>query len=212
MKKLFVALLAVAMIFVMAACGTTGSDKFTVTFYNNGQVYKTMEVNPGDSLTLPKAPKAESGKGLLGWSTIDGDVEEIIDPATFVVNKNVKLYAIWGDVYTVVINPDNGEPFTVLEVPAGSLLAKPADPVREGFRFVEWRDALSETTFDFSQPINADVTIKAMYGDGSPNRVTETKWDFTLGHGAWIGSQGGWNYLDKETNLPVQDMVYTTPS
>ena len=209
-KKLFVALLAVAMIFVMAACGTPEGDKYTVTFYNNGEVYETVEVNSGEALTLPKAPKGEKGKGLVGWSTIDGDVEEIIDPATFVVNKDVKLYAIWGDVYTVVINPDNGTPFIIHEVFAGDIIEKPADPVREGFKFVEWRDALAEVPFDFSQPIYADVTIKAMYGDGAPNRVSDTKWDFTLGHGSWVGSQGGWNYLDKETSLPVKEMVYTT--
>ena len=209
-KKLFVALLAVAMLFALAACGVKPDNTCTVTFYNGTEVYKTVEVNKGEKITMPKDPKGESGKGLRGWSTIDGDVEEIIDPAAYVVEADVSLYAIWADVYTVVINADNGTAFTVLEKYAGEFVEQPEDPVKEGFKFVEWRDALAEVPFDFSQPIYADVTIKAMYGDGAPNRVSDTKWDFTLGHGSWIGSQGGWNYLDPTTNLPVKDMVYTT--
>ena len=218
MKKLFVSLLAIAMIFALAACSLIPgldptdppADVCTVTFYNGSEVYETATVEKGGSLTLPKAPKGEKGKGLVGWSTIDGDAEEVINPKTFVVEADLNLYALWADVYTVVINADNGTPFTVKEVFAGDVIARPEDPVKEGFKFVEWRDAIAETTYDFSQPVYADITIKAMYGDGAPNRVSDTKWDFTLGHGSWVGSQGGWNYLDKETNLPVKDMVYTT--
>lgn len=216
MRKLFVSLLAIAMLFALSACslipgfGPTepADDGFTVTFYNNGEVYKTVEVAEGESLTMPKAPKGEKGKGLVGWSTIDGDAEEIIDPATLVIEADLNLYAVWADVYTVVINPDNGVPFTVLEVFAGTVIEQPADPVKEGFKFVEWRDALNEATYDFTQPIYADLTLKAMYGDGSPNRVSDTKWDFTLGHGAWIGGQGGWNRVDN--GVAATDMVYTT--
>ena len=212
-KKLLAIVLAVAMICVLAACNqpeTPAGNTATVTYMNGTEVYETATVEIGSTLTLPKAPKAEKGKGLIGWTTIEGDVEEVIDPATFVVEADVTLYALWADFYTVVINADNGTPFTVLDVPAGTVIAQPEDPVKEGFRFVEWRDAIAEITYDFSQPVYADITIKAMYGDGAPNRVSDTKWDFTLGHGSWIGAQGGWNYLDPKTNLPVKDMVYTT--
>ena len=212
-KKLLAALLTVAMICVLAACvqpETPAGNTATVTFMNGSEVYETATVEIGGTLTLPKAPRGEKGKGLVGWTTIDGDVEEVIDPETFVVEADITLYALWADVYTVVINADNGTAFDVKEVFAGTILEKPADPIKEGFKFVEWRDALAETTFDWTQPIHADVTIKAMYGDGAPNRVSDTKWDFTLGHGSWVGSQGGWNYLDPKTNLPVKDMVYTT--
>lgn len=186
-------------------------DKCTITFYNNGKVYETIEVAKGASLTLPKAPKGETGKGLYGWTTIDGDMEEVIDPVTFVVNADLKLYALWADAYDVVINADNGTPFTVLKVFAGTIIEKPADPVKEGYRFVEWRDALNEVPFDFAQPIYADVTIKAMYGDGAANRVSDTKWDFSTGvHGGWIGDQGAWGRV--EGGIPAADMVYTTVS
>ena len=114
-KKLLTALLAIAMICVLAACvnpETPAGNTATVTFMNGTEIHETATVEKGSALTLPKAPKGEKGKGLVGWSTIDGDVEEIIDPATYVVEADVTLYAVWADVYTVVINADNGTPFT----------------------------------------------------------------------------------------------------
>ena len=211
-KKLLAIVLAVAMICVLAACNqpeTPAGNTATVTYMNGTEVYETATVEIGSTLTLPKAPRAEKGKGLIGWTTIEGDVEEVIDPATFVVEADVTLYALWADFYTVVINADNGTPFTVLDVPAGTVIAQPEDPVKEGFKFVEWRDAIAEITYDFSQPIYADITIKAMYGDGAPNRVSDTKWDFSTGiHGGWIGGQGGWNRVDNGIN--ATDMVYLT--
>ena len=205
-KILLAVLLTVAIICVVAACA---QPTVTVTFYNGSEVHETVQVTKGDKLTLPDAPKAEKDLGLAGWSTIDGDMEEIIDPATFVVNGDLELYAVWADVYTVVINADNGTPFTVQEVIIGTTIDKPEDPVKEGFRFVEWRDALNDASYDFSKPIYADLTIKAMYGDGAPNRVSDTKWDFSFGvHGSWIGAQGGWKY--EVNGLPAEDMVYQT--
>ena len=211
-KRLLAALLAVAMICTMASCAEpkdpVGED-VTVTFYNGDQVYETITAKTGEKLTLPQAPKAEKGLGFAGWSTIDGDVEEIIDPDTYIVRGDLKLYAVWVDVFTVTINADNGSPFEVLEVLAGTLLEKPADPEKEGFRFVEWRDALKDVTFDFSKPIYNDVILKAMYGDGSANRISDTKWDFSGGiHGSWIGAQGGWKY--EVNGLRAEDMVYKT--
>ena len=211
-KILLAALLTVAIFCVGAACAnqeTPVGEPATVTFYNGGEVYETVTVKTGDKLTLPEAPKAEKGLGLAGWSTIDGDVEEIIDPETFIVSGDLKLYAVWADVYTVTINPDNGEPFDVREVLVGTTIEKPEDPVKEGFRFVEWRDALQETTFDFDKPIYEDVIVKAMYGDGSANRVSDTLWDFSTGiHGAWIGGQGAWKH--QIDGLLAEDMVYET--
>ena len=211
-KILLAALLTVAIFCVGAACAnqeTPVGEPATVTFYNGGEVYETVTVKTGDKLTLPEAPKAEKGLGLAGWSTIDGDVEEIIDPDTFVVSGDLELYAVWADVYTVTINPDNGEPFDVREVLVGTTIEKPEDPVKEGFRFVEWRDALQETTFDFDKPIYEDVIVKAMYGDGSANRVSDTLWDFSTGiHGAWIGGQGAWKH--QIDGLLAEDMVYET--
>ena len=211
-KRLLAALLAVAMICALVACVSQkdqAGKSVTVTFYNGDQIYETMTVLTGEKLTLPEAPKAEKGLGLAGWSTIDGDVEEIIDPDTFIVRGDLKLYAVWADVFTVTINADNGTPFEVKKVLAGSLLEKPADPEKEGFRFVEWRDALKDITFDFDRPIYEDVILKAMYGDGSPNRITDTLWDFSSGiHGSWIGAQGGWKY--EVNGLKAEDMVYKT--
>ena len=135
-KKLLAALLTVAMICVLAACvqpEDPAGNTATVTFMNGSEVYETATVEKGSKLTLPKAPKGEKGKGLVGWTTIDGDVEEVIDPETFVVEEDNTLYALWADVYTVVINADNGTAFDVKEVFAGTVLEQPADPVKEGF-------------------------------------------------------------------------------
>ena len=66
-------------------------------------------------------------------------------------------------IYTVTYDSDGGSTISSSSVVEGERAARPADPVKEGYTFVEWR--LNGTPYDFSKPVNADITLKAFYTD-----------------------------------------------
>ena len=81
---------------------------------------------------------------------------------------------------TVTIDFGNGADSVTETVEAGSLVDKPADPMREGYRFDGWYADGSDDPFDFSQPITSDVTLHAKWVrvhavtvvDGQGNKTT----------------------------------------
>ena len=66
-------------------------------------------------------------------------------------------------IYTVTYDSDGGSTISASSVVEGERAARPADPVKEGYTFVEWR--LNGTPYDFNKPVNADITLKAFYTD-----------------------------------------------
>ncbi|MBR2577438.1 MAG: Ig-like domain-containing protein [Erysipelotrichaceae bacterium] len=56
---------------------------------------------------------------------------------------------------------DGGEFMEAVAVSDGSKVAKPADPVKEGYDFLEWQ--LNGETYDFSTPVTGNITLKAVY-------------------------------------------------
>ncbi|MBQ4131397.1 MAG: extracellular solute-binding protein [Clostridia bacterium] len=63
--------------------------------------------------------------------------------------------------YTVSFDSMGGTLVDSQTLRAGQGAVKPADPVKQGFTFVEWQ--LNETAYDFTTPVNEDITLTAFY-------------------------------------------------
>ena len=64
--------------------------------------------------------------------------------------------------YTVTFDTDGGNVIEPIKVQPGDLIGRPADPVKEGYTFAYWE--YNDEEFDFTTPINSNLTLKAIYG------------------------------------------------
>jgi uncharacterized repeat protein (TIGR02543 family) len=140
---------------------------YTVTFDSRGgsAVEPLTDIVAGSAIAAPADPVRE-GFIFDGWYT-STDYATIWDFETSAVLSNVTLYAKWIEVlYTVAFDSRGGsavEPLT--DVVAGSVIAAPADPVREGFIFDGWYTGADYATeWDFETfTVISDTTLYAKW-------------------------------------------------
>ncbi|MGQ8874138.1 InlB B-repeat-containing protein [Paenibacillus sp. TSA_86.1] len=136
---------------------------FTVSFDSKGGSAvntQTMEYNA--KATTPTSP-TRTGYVFSGWYSDEGltDAYNFASPVT----TNVTLYAKWTSLFTVNFDLKGGtpvvDPKTVVE---GSLVATPAEPVREGYVFGGWySDEGLTTVYDFATPVTSNITLYAKW-------------------------------------------------
>ncbi|HIX49190.1 MAG TPA: InlB B-repeat-containing protein, partial [Candidatus Mediterraneibacter caccavium] len=107
--------------------------------------------------------EAEKGYAFAGWyDAVTGT--KVSDDAeyTFAVTENTALTAQFTKdeepevtYHTVTINGET------VQVEHGQTLAQPADPVKEGYKFIGWY--VGDAEYDFSQPVTSDLTITAKF-------------------------------------------------
>ena len=77
----------------------------------------------------------------MGWYTDENKTQEF-DFVNTVITQNITLYAKWEgnpDEIVVFFNSKDGSLVDpIRNIVSGSKIEKPADPVREGYRFVGW--------------------------------------------------------------------------
>ena len=147
-------------------------DKLVVTFKLNAtKDYGTDEVVKGTTVSKPADPTDpdETGKPFLFWTTSSNPTK---DSAEYIwsqsVNSALALYAVWGDATTSKVsvkfdeNWDNGKITTVKANADGSVDA-PADPVRDGFKFVGWYNDSGAPVDVESETFAADTTLFAKW-------------------------------------------------
>lgn len=64
-------------------------------------------------------------------------------------------------IYVATVNNGNGDPLVSFDVYGGSLLVKPATPSRAKHEFTGWFNQADLAEYDFSTPVNSDMTIFA---------------------------------------------------
>ena len=92
--------------------------------------------------------------------------------------------------FTVTFDSKGGSAVQAVEVNAGSAVAKPTDPTKSGEKFVGWFTStdngttLSSTAYDFTQAVNSNLTLYALWGNyetatltihDNPNDATATR-------------------------------------
>ena len=136
---------------------------YTVTFKGyDGSIIKTEKVSQGESASAPAAPIRE-GYVFIGW-----------DKAFDSVTSHLEITALYEIVkYNVIFSVPGGEAPATQVVEHGEKASRPADPVRDGFDFVEWR--VNGVKYDFSAPVVEDMTIVAVFkSNGQVPAATNT--------------------------------------
>ena len=117
---------------------------FTVTFLDkDGNVIATQEVEPGDNVVAPDAPKVDGYK-FISW---DKDLTN--------VQSNMTVTAQYAVAYTVRFVDWDGELLKNEQVAKGKDATPPEDPVRTGYNFTGWDK-------DYTN-VQSDLTVTAQY-------------------------------------------------
>lgn len=138
---------------------------FTLDIAGEDLTGRTIEVRSiaGDSYDTENSPD-EPNKVTVGYgdayTSSEANPRFELEPHSFAI---VKVHAEKDapTTYAVAFEVDGepwGDPQTVA---AGGLAIAPADPVKEGFRFIGW--ALDGKPFDFSTPVAGDLTLTALF-------------------------------------------------
>ncbi|MBT1161830.1 InlB B-repeat-containing protein [Bifidobacterium sp. SO1] len=147
----------------------------TVTFDTaDGAKPSTVRVEQGRTVSKPKDP-VRDGYSFTGW-LLDGKAYDFATPVT----GDLTLTAGWSKTdtpkpvtHTVTFDADNGGKPTAVTVEQGKTVAKPADPVRDGYTFTGW--LLNGRPYDFATPVTGDLTLTAGWErTETPKPVTHT--------------------------------------
>ncbi|MGY6557013.1 MAG: leucine-rich repeat domain-containing protein [Schaalia turicensis] len=146
----------------------TFAPVYTVSFDmgGHGTQVAAQSVEAGKQASAPAAPSAE-GREFKGWYT-DNTFTTPFD-FTAPINTDVTVYAKWETVTPVVYTVSfdmggHGTQVAAQSVEAGKQASAPAAPSAEGREFKGWyTDNTFTTPFDFTAPINTDVTVYAKW-------------------------------------------------
>ena len=113
--------------------GTFTINKYKLTYFVDGEVYKTYEVALGTAITPESEPEKE-GYTFSGWSEIPKTMpaHDVTITGTFTVNKYQLTYIV------------DGEEYKTFQVEYGAAITPEPEPIKEGFVFSGW-NGLPET-------------------------------------------------------------------
>ena len=137
---------------------------------SNGKEEMVVQVAEGTKVDEPSYPE-RPGFTFVEWQ-LGSTKYNFKQP----VNADITLTAKWQEkqgvqTYTVIFDTDGGSDVKPQKVEAGNVVRKPTDPTKDDFTFVEWQ--LNGTTYDFGQPVNGNITLKAKW-EANPGVQTYT--------------------------------------
>ena len=131
------------------------SNAVTVTFDSDGgSSVKAQEVEVGGKATKPTDP-TKTGYKFVEWQ-LNGKKYDF----NTAVNDNIKLKATWVKAHTVKFVVD-GKTISSQTIVDGEKVAKPANPTKEGYKFVSW--LYSNKEFNFDTPITVNIELVASF-------------------------------------------------
>lgn len=145
----------------------TSAKKWVVTFDTAGGKYiESLNVVDGEKIEEIPTPVKDDYK-FIGWYYNN----EKFDFETK-ITKNITLVAKWEKVetkeetvkvtkYTVKFDADNGSKVTSKTVEKNNVVMKPANPTKEGYKFIGWYNGNVE--FNFKTKITKNLTLKAKW-------------------------------------------------
>jgi len=191
-----VALVVAVIGFAAIAIFGNNKEKCTVTFESNGgSTVEGTEIVCGRTVSQPSDP-VKDGFTFDGW-IYEGDP---FDFSTGIY-KNAVIVARWKadentETVTVKFDSDGGSAVQPIKAAKGKTIEAPNDPKKSGWAFSGWY--LNGEKFDFSKPINEDMTLTANWRWVG----TTTSGNNNGGNG---GSSSGGNNNRPSTDQPNND-------
>lgn len=107
--------------------------KYKLSYFIDGNEYKSYEVEFGDKITPEPAPTKE-GYTFSGWSEIPETMpnHDVTVTGTFTINKYKLIYMVDGTIYKFY------------NIKYGSTIIPEADPIKEGYTFSGWSEIPEE--------------------------------------------------------------------
>ena len=159
---------------LVAVYQAVGTATYTVTFNANGGMMYDLsktKVKSGGLVTKPDDPFKLNGDTFVEWQ-LNGVAYNFSTPVT----SNITLVAVYKingtTTYTVTFNSDGGTSVPSQNINSGSPVAKPANPSKAGYTFVEWR--LNGAAYNFSAPVNSNLNLVAFYRANTTTTYTVT--------------------------------------
>ena len=141
----------------------TSIGSHAIVFDSAGGTFIPAQTIPdGQTGAEPDAP-ARTGYTFDGW-LLDGRPYDWDTPVT----SDITLTASWtANMMSVTFDPGDDGTVSAVSVAYGNPVDRPADPVRDGYRFDGW--LLDGEPYDFTAPVTRDLTL-----DASWTRLTHT--------------------------------------
>ncbi len=137
---------------------------------NGGSFVPTERVKVFKQATRPVDP-TKDGFTFDNWYYNDG----IFDFDTK-ITEDMVIEARWiegspvAGTYIVSFNSNGGSSVASVRTNTDGTVNQPADPVREGYKFVSWQ--YKGEDFDFSSKVTTNITLIAKWEDGQGNTIT----------------------------------------
>lgn len=166
MKKVSVVLGSAILVLMLISLTGCKMDLglYTVTFDSNGGSPVTPQtVLENKSATLLAENPTKTGYTFEGWSLENppGAVWSFNTPIT----KNIVLYAIWSEAFTVKFDTGGGSSVPIQSVQENDKAIRPAtNPTKTGYIFEGWfTDSTPSTQWDFEAPITENIVLHAIW-------------------------------------------------
>jgi uncharacterized repeat protein (TIGR02543 family) len=145
---------------------------YTIIFDSaGGTEVSNIEVFEGSLVGKPGDP-AREGYTFLGWFGEAEGGEAYTWP--MVLNGDLNLYAHWLNKYTLSFDSAGGTEIPPLTSDEGSKIDKPEDPVREGYTFRGWYNAVEGgELYSWPHKLNEDLTLYAQWHDNTVAPIPE---------------------------------------
>ena len=169
----------VHLIAVWEADGNTEVAKYKVTFnVDGGSGVDSVEVEEGNVLVKPEEPKKE------GYTFVEWQLEGVVFDFTTKITKDIELKAIWKEEKEVTVSFDSngGSKVTSQALKEDEVAKKPANPTRNGYKFIEWQ--LDGKAYAFGSKVTKDIKLVA-------------KWEKVITYTVTFNSNGGSNVSSK---------------
>ncbi len=134
---------------------------FRITFDSDGGTnVPSMSLREGDVFHTP-APPTRTDYEFVHWVDQNGVP---IEDGALLTAQDITLTAVWKQTtYMVVFDSKGGSFVTAIQLHDGDKLKLPADPIKDGYRFVHWEDKNQKPILDGALLAAEDITLYAVW-------------------------------------------------